>query len=171
MREYRFESGVITWSNVAADAQRRAGVLQAHGFALDDIYHAVVTFANGVLGAAEIGWHVPPGALPARTAGLTVVGTRGLIRIEQGESGLECWTADGLDRALDTTFWLDTYGIPGGALGLEIRHFAAVIGGRAEPAISLQDAVEALRLSLAMEASARTGQPIDLTTFGRIGDD
>lgn len=156
---------------LVACAQRRAGVLHAHGFALDDVYHAVVTFANGVLGAAEIGWHIPPAALPARTAGLTVVGTRGLIRIEQGESGLECWTGDGLDRALDTTFWLDAYGIPSGALGLEIRHFASVIRGQAEPAISLQDAVEALRLSLAMDVSAQTGQPVDLTTFGQIRDD
>lgn len=152
-------------------AQRRAGVLHAHGFALDDVYVAVVTFANGVLGATEIGWHIPPSALPARTAGMTIVGTQGMLRIEQGESGLECWTGEGMDRALDTTFWLDAYGIPGGALGLEIRHFADVIRGRAEPAVSINDAIEALRLSLAMEASATTGQPIDLTAFGRIRDD
>jgi len=68
-------------------------------------------------------------------------------------------------------FGLDAYGIPGGALGLEIRHFADVIRGRADPAISMNDAIKALRLSLAMEASATTGQPIALTTFGRIGDD
>jgi predicted dehydrogenase len=152
-------------------AQRRSGVLRTHGFPLDDVYFAVVTFANGVLGAAEIGWHIPPPALPARTAGMTIVGTQGVLRIEQGESGLECWTSEGMDRALDTTFWLDAYGIPGGALGLEIRHFADVIRGRADPAISMDDAIEALRLSLAMEASAATGHPIDLTTFGEIVDD
>ena len=63
-------------------------------------------------------------------------------------------------------FWSETYGIPGGALGLEIRHFADCVRGRQEPAIQLADAIEALRLSLAMEHSAETGEVVDLTTFG-----
>lgn len=151
-------------------AQRRAGALRVHGYDIDDVYHAVINFENGVLGAAELGWHIPPEALPARSSGVTVVGTRGFIRIEQGESGLECWTPDGLDRALDTTFWLESYGVPGGAMGLEIRHFADLIRGAAEPAITLQDAIEALRLSLAMEESATRGQPVALAEFGRVED-
>jgi predicted dehydrogenase len=60
---------------------------------------------------------------------------------------------------------LEAYSIPGGALGLEIRHFADCARG-APPAISPDDAFEALRLSLAMEESANRGQVVDLTTFG-----
>jgi predicted dehydrogenase len=146
-------------------ARKHTGALRAVGFNNDDVYSAVLTFANGVLGNPELGWHVPATAVAARTSGVTVVGTNGMIRIEQGDTGFECWTEQGLERGLDTTFWLEAYGIPGGALGLEIRHFADCVRGR-EPAISPTDAIDALRLSLAMEASVEQGTTIDLTQFG-----
>lgn len=146
-------------------AHKRSGVLRAAGYQIDDVYSAVLTFANGVLGNAELGWHVPANAAAARTSGVTIVGTKGLIRIEQGDTGFECWSEHGLERGLDTTFWLDAYDIPGGALGLEVRHFADCVRGR-EPAISPADAIEALRLSLAMEASAAQGTTIDLAHYG-----
>jgi myo-inositol 2-dehydrogenase/D-chiro-inositol 1-dehydrogenase len=146
-------------------ATRRAGALQAAGYDVDDVYTAVLTFANGVLGTAELGWHVPASAVAAPMSGVAIVGTKGAIRIEQGETGFECWNEDGLDRGLEALFWQDAYGIPGGALGLEIRHFAACVRGEAEPAISPDDAVEALRLSLAMEAAAERGVAVDLTSF------
>ena len=148
-------------------ADRRSGVLRSAGYEIEDLYCAIVTFENGVLGNAELGWHVPANARAARTSGVTVVGTRGVIRVDQGETGFEIWTGEGLERALDTTFWLEAYGVPGGALGLEIRHFVDCVRGRREPAIALAEAIEALRLSLAMEVAAERGAPVDLKDFGR----
>jgi myo-inositol 2-dehydrogenase/D-chiro-inositol 1-dehydrogenase len=153
---------------VSMSATRRSGALQAAGYDIDDVYTAVVTFENGVLGTAELGWHVPAEAASARTSGVAIVGTRGFIRIEQAETGFECWTDGGLDRALDVIFWSDAYGIPGGALGMEIRHFADCVRGTCAPTISPDEAIEALRLSLAMEDAATTGTTIDLRTFGRV---
>jgi predicted dehydrogenase len=150
-------------------AERRSGALRAAGYDVDDLYCAVLSFANGVLGTTELGWHVPANAVAARTSGVTITGTKGFIRIEQGETGFESWTDDGLERALDTTFWLEAYDVPGGALGLELRHFVDLVRGRRPPAIALADAIEALRLSLAMEESANRCVPVDLTTFGRSG--
>ena len=147
-------------------AQCRSGAVRAAGYDVDDLYSAILSFENGVLGTAELGWHVPGNALAARTSGVMVIGTEGVIRIEQGDTGLESWTDAGLERALDTTFWLEAYGIPGGALGLELRHFADCARGRTEPAIGLDDAIEALRLSLAMQASAEQRQVVDLRSFG-----
>jgi predicted dehydrogenase len=148
-------------------ADRRSGALRASGYDIEDLYCAIVTFENGVLGTAELGWHVPPNALAARTSGLTVVGTEGFLRIEQGETGLECWGDEGPERALETTFWQEAYGVPVGALGLEVRHFAECVRGRTSPAMAVADAVEALRLSLAMEASVARGAPVDLREYGR----
>ncbi|MGH2560912.1 MAG: Gfo/Idh/MocA family protein [Thermomicrobiales bacterium] len=148
-------------------AARRSGAVRAAGYDVDDLYCAVLSFENGVLGSAELGWHVPASAVAARTSGVTIVGTRGVIRIEQGETGVECWTDGGVERGLETTFWPEAYHVPGGALGLEIRHFVDCVRGRSAPAISLGDAVEALRLSLAMAASAAHGAPIDLKEFGQ----
>jgi predicted dehydrogenase len=146
-------------------ADKRSGALRAAGYDIDDLYCAVLTFENGVLGAAELGWHIPPNAVSARNSGVTITGTKGFIRLEQGESGFESWNDSGLDRALDVIFWQEAYGIPGGALGLELRHFADIVRGKAQPAIAVGEAVEALRLSLAMEESANTGQAVDLRTW------
>lgn len=147
-------------------ARRRSGAVRAAGYDVDDCYCAVVTFANGVLGSAELGWHVPATVTAARGAGVLVIGARGVIQVDQLATGLESWTAGQLDTGLDGMFWSETYGVAGGALGLEIRHFADCVRGRQEPAIRLADAIEALRLSLAMEHSAATGEVVDLTTFG-----
>ncbi len=146
-------------------ATRHTGALHAVGYDIDDVYTAVLTFTNGVLGTAELGWHVPSSAIAARTSGVAIVGTKGTIRIEQGDTGFECWTEEGLDRGMDAMFWADAYGIPGGALATEIRHFAACVRGEAAPAISPDDAVEALRLSLAMQDAAERGTTVDLEGF------
>jgi myo-inositol 2-dehydrogenase/D-chiro-inositol 1-dehydrogenase len=148
-------------------ARRRSGAVRAAGYDVDDCYCALVTFENGLLGSAELGWHVPAAATAARSAGVLVIGTRGVIQIDQLATGLESWTAGQLDTGLESMFWSETYDIAGGALGLEIRHFADCIRGRQEPAIKLADAIEALRLSLAMERSAATGEIVDLTVFGK----
>jgi predicted dehydrogenase len=148
-------------------AQRRAGAVQAAGYDVDDCYCAIVTFANSVLGAAELGWHVPAEAAAARTAGVLVIGTRGVIQIDQMETGLEQWSRGSLDRALEAMFWSEAYGTVGGALGLELRHFADCVRGQRQPAITLDDAIEALRLSLAMEESAATGRVVELGSFGQ----
>ena len=121
---------------------------------------------NGALGSAELGWHVPATATAARSADALVIGSRGVIQIDQLATGLESWSAGQLDTGLDGMFWSETYGVPGGALGLEIRHFADCVRGRQQPVIQLADAIEALRLSLAMEWSAATGEVVDLATFG-----
>lgn len=149
-------------------AQKHAGALKAAGYDIDDVYTAVLTFSNGVLGTAELGWHVPASALSARTSGVAIVGTKGAIRIEQGETGFECWTEDGLDRGMETMFWSEGYGIPAGALGTEIRHFAACVRGEQEPVITPRDAVEALRLSLAMQAAAEQGTTIEMASFDDV---
>jgi len=141
--------------------------VRAAGYNVDDLYCAVVTFENGALGSAELGWHVPATATAARSAGVLVIGTQGVVQIDQLATGLESWSTGQLDTGLDGMFWSEAYGVPGGALGLEIRHFADCIRGRREPAIQLADAIEALRLSLAMERSAATGEIVDLKTFGR----
>ena len=146
-------------------ARRRSGAVRAAGYDVDDLYCAVVTFENGALGSAELGWHVPATATAARSAGVLVIGTRGVIQIDQLATGLESWSAGQLDTGLDGMFWSEAYGVPGGALGLEIRHFADCVRGRREPAIRLADAIEALRLSLAIEQSAATGEVVDLATF------
>lgn len=149
-------------------AARREGRLREAGYDVDDLYVAVVEFANGVLASAELGWHIPPAAVRAPTSGLTVTGAKGWLRIEQGLTGLEVWSesaSTALHPALDVTFWTDVWGVPGGALANEVRHFLDCIRRDVQPIITLQDGIEALRLSLAMERSATERRTIRLSEF------
>ncbi len=150
-------------------ASRRSGVLEQSGYDVHDLYCAILEFDNNVLATAELGWHVPAAALAAPTAGLTVVGTHGWLKVEQADTGLQYWSESGrrsIHPVIDVTFWPDAHGVPGGALANELRHFLECVRTGSQPVITLEDAIEALRLSLAMEASADRNEVIRLSEFG-----
>ena len=148
-------------------ARRRSGAVRAAGYDVDDLYCAVVTFENGVLGSAELGWHVPADRSAARTRWRSrhrhprrdsdrSAGDRARMLVG-GSSSTPVSTACSGPRPMASRAepWVSKSGTSPTA-------FAAV----QEPAIALADAIEALRLSLAMEESAATGEVVDLTTFG-----
>jgi predicted dehydrogenase len=151
-----------------AFAVRRFGMLDGLGYPIHDVYFAVFEFANNIVVNAELGWHVPPSGLGAPTAGITVVGTKGCIHIDQGNTGLHLWTESGqsaVHPVIDVTFWPEVHSVPGGALANELSHFVHCAQTGTIPIISLRDGFEALRLSLAMEASAERQQVIRLAEF------
>jgi predicted dehydrogenase len=147
-------------------AERSEGVLRAHGYELEDLYAAVLRFRSGAHGTAMLGW-----SLPARTpgygiGGVTVIGERGLIRVSQGDVGLLVVDEDGL-RDVDTYYAPAVHGRLRGALAIEVDHFVDCARGAAEPACTAADGVEAVRISLAMEASAEQRTPIDIDSAVR----
>ena len=154
---------------ISIQAVRRSGVLRAAGFDVDDLYCAILRFDDEVLATAELGWHIPASATSAPSSGITVVGTRGWLRIEQGRTGLEVYAGDASrsrDISIDVSFWPDVHGRPAGALVNELEHFADCIRNARTPIVTLDVGIEALRLSLAMEVAATSGSTIDLRSFG-----
>jgi myo-inositol 2-dehydrogenase/D-chiro-inositol 1-dehydrogenase len=149
-------------------ASRRSGALRQLGYAIDDLYCAVLEFENNILATAELGWHVPAIAVAAPTAGITVVGTQGCIKVEQADTGLQFWSESGrsaVHPVIDVTFWPEVHRVPGGALANELSHFLECVRKDSPPIITLDDAYEALRLSLAMEASADRKRVVQLSEF------
>jgi predicted dehydrogenase len=149
-------------------ASRRSGALRQLGYPIDDLYCAVVEFENNILATAELGWHVPASAVAAPTAGITVVGTRGWLKVEQADTGLQFWAESGRSEVhpvIDVTFWPEVHGLPGGALANELSHFLFCVRTGSQPIITLDDAYQALRLSLAMEASADRKSVVQLSDF------
>ena len=154
---------------LSIQAVRRTGILRAAGFDTDDLYCAILRYDNDVVATAELGWHIPAAAISAPSTGITVVGTDGWLRIEQGQTGLEAYANDGANTtnlAVDVSFWPDVQGRTSGAFVNELEHFLACVRDGLTPAVTLDDGIEALRLSLAMEAAAVEATTIDLTAFG-----
>lgn len=153
---------------ISMQAERRAGVLRAAGYDVDDLYCAILRFEGDILATAELGWHIPASAASAPSSGITVVGTNGWLRIEQGRTGLEVYAGEGggHDIAVDVSFWPEVHGRPAGALVNELEHFLKAVRVGTPPLVPLDDGIEALRLSLAMEHAATTGERVDLRNFG-----
>ena len=150
-------------------AVRRSGVLRAAGYDIDDLYCAILTFDKDILATAELGWHVPASAVSAPTSGITVVGSGGWLRIEQGATGIEAYVTDRsgpVDLAVDVSFWPEVHDRTTGALVNELEHFLDCIRTGRSPAVTLADGIEALRLSLAMEEAAASASTIDLADYG-----
>jgi predicted dehydrogenase len=142
-------------------AERSEGVLRAHGYELDDLYSAVLRFAGGRHGTAMLGWSLPTRTPGFGIGGVTVIGEHGVLRVTQGEVGFISVGEDGL-RDVDVYYSPEVHGRLRGALAIEADHFVDVVAGRADPVCSASDGVEAVRISLAMEESARLGAPVDL---------
>jgi predicted dehydrogenase len=147
-------------------AERSDGVLRARGYELEDLYSAVLRFASGAHGTAMLGW-----SLPARTpgygiGGVTIIGELGIARVAQGETGLLIVDESG-PRYADVYYAPEVHGRLRGALAIEADHFVAVARGEIEPLCTAADGTEAVRISLAMEASAARGEPVELVQAGR----
>jgi predicted dehydrogenase len=140
-------------------AESKWGLLQEQGFPVEDANCALLRFADGVLGIAELSWILPRGFPAAGDHRLDVVGGAGSLSIATLETGLR--RADG-QRAIqvDTMAAPSVQGHPGGMFYFELRHFVDCVRGRATPAVTPHDAVMALRIALAVERAATTGMPI-----------
>ena len=118
-------------------------VLVDPGFAASgdvDTAALVLRFADGMLGLIGGGRLNPAGYI----ARLDVFGSSGMAAVRE-----ERPFQDFLDRYPD-------------AYRAELHHFMAVVGGEAEPASTVRDALEAMRLAEAADRSRREGRPVEL---------
>jgi predicted dehydrogenase len=137
-------------------AESKWGMLKDQGFPVEDANCALLRFASGALGIAELSWILPRGFPASGDHRLDVVGSAGALSIATVETGLR--RADG-QRAVqvDTASAPSVLGHPGGMFYFELRHFVDCVRDRATPAIAPDDAVMALRIALAVERAAATG--------------
>jgi UDP-N-acetylglucosamine 3-dehydrogenase len=140
-------------------AESKWGFLRGQGYPVEDANCALLRFASGALGIAELNWILPRGFPAAGDHRLDLVGGAGSLSIATLETGLR--RADG-QRAIqvDTASAPSVQGHPGGMFYFELRHFVDCARGRATPAIAPEDAVQALRIALAVERSAATGTAV-----------
>jgi predicted dehydrogenase len=139
-------------------AESKWGFLREQGFPVEDANCALLRFASGMLGIAELSWILPRGFPAAGDHRLDLVGSAGSLSIATLETGLR--RADG-QRAVqvDTASAPSVQGHPGGMFYFELRHFVDCARGRATPLVTPQDGVMALRTALAVERAAATGIP------------
>jgi predicted dehydrogenase len=142
-------------------AERSDGVLRGQGYEIDDLYSAVLRFRSGAHGTAMLGWSLPQRTPGYGMGGVTLIGERGVISVRQGDAGILVVDDDG-QRDVDAYYAPTVQGRLRGALAIEVDHFVDCARGTATPSCTVADGLEAVRISLAMEASAAEGAPVEL---------
>jgi predicted dehydrogenase len=144
---------------VAVTAESKWGLLRGQGYPVEDATCALLTFASGALGIAELSWILPRGFPASGDHRADVVGDKGAMSIATLETGLT--RVDG-QRAVkvDAGAAPSIHGHPGGMFYFELAHFVDVVRGRAPLAVTPEDAIAALRIALAVERAAATGSRV-----------
>lgn len=143
-------------------AEGRSRVLAAQGHAVEDTNIALISFANGVLACMEAGWILPEGHPSGFVQRMDAIGDQGMASIEGSAAGLTV-TSDQRATWPDAALWPpDPVSGVGGALERQVRHFVRCVADDGQPLAGGQDGLAAVRLTLAIEESARTGLPVSL---------
>ena len=124
---------------------------------IPDATIATLRFSNGAIALLEQSWALPIGVPTLLDAQLEVVGSKGAAYIDFHQPSLSLFTDSSWNQP-DVILSLP------GAHYLRDEHeqFLAFVSGKAEPKVSGEDALEALRVALAIVESAKTGKPVEL---------
>ncbi len=142
-------------------AARSSGVVAAHGYDVEDLYSVGLRFVDGAHGTAMMGWSLPPRTPGYGIAGFTVIGETGVLQVSQGTTGYLKVLADGPAND-DVHYSPVVHGVMHGAMGIEVDHFIRCVRNEAEPICTARDGSEAVRVALAMEQAADTGEAVKL---------
>jgi predicted dehydrogenase len=150
-------------------AVQAAASNRVRGFEVEDTAVVALRFASGALGtmvvsdaaASTVSWEMTAGedAAFARQAGwdcYLIAGTRGSLGIPSMRlvtyEGDPSWTEPPRTSVVPVTM--------ADPLVLQLRHFCDVIEGRAAPEVTASDALETLRVTLAVADAAGTGTEV-----------
>lgn len=112
--------------------------------------HATLRFEDGGVGYVEASWAQPEGT--GLLNELEVAGDEGMLELDGAEARPVVVRTDGREEVLTH---------PGtGGYEAELREFVSCVESGRTPTVTAQDAVEALRLSLAATRSVETGAPV-----------
>jgi predicted dehydrogenase len=128
-----------------------AKVHRAAGYDVEDHTFTLIRFADGMVACVEAGWILPDSHPRRADIKLEVIGTQGMAQVDLAAPDVALCTEGG-------------WKVPplGHAIDAEVTHFLHCALGEAEPLATGADGREALRLSLAAQESAATGETVSL---------
>jgi len=135
---------------VAVYCASSSGVMQARGFAVDDVSFTTIRYANGAVAVVESGWLLPPTYPRSGHFELVATGSRGLGRLDEFDEGL--WVANETFQHIPLVDRLTP----------QVQHFAEVILTGELPLVSGTAAALAMEIALAAELSARENREVRL---------
>jgi UDP-N-acetylglucosamine 3-dehydrogenase len=157
------DTDIMLWLTGDRIVSAYAQTVDVRGLKHPDIGQTMYRFAGGASATLETVWCMPEKTPFDIDERMSIIGTEGIIHIQDTFPNLAVVDADKL-HSPDTTYWPMFDGVRGGALRDEFSYFArtALEGGPVTMGTP-QDATAALAATLAAEESARTGNVVRIS--------
>jgi predicted dehydrogenase len=108
----------------------------------------------------DLAWNLPDQILGFQFKA-DVIGDKGWINVSHEDHGLTISTNERIVRP-DTAFEPMIYGATAGVFHTEIEHFVECALTGSDPVLDPRDALEAVRIAIAVEQSARAGEVVSM---------
>ena len=156
------DTDIMLWFTGDTVASAYAQTVSVRNLKFPDIAQTMYRFRGGATATLETVWCMPEKTPFDIDERMSIIGTEGIIHVQDTFPNLGIVSADKL-HSPDTTYWPMFDGVRGGALREEIAYFARCALKGETPAIGRpEDAAAALEATLAAEESARTGKVIHI---------
>ena len=143
-------------------AVSRSVVLKSRGIETPDFFQTTLELANGATAQVENCWVVAETAPVIFDFKCELVGSRGTMYVDASHHRMvQKYTPEEATYP-DVLASPELYGKPTGFAVESIHHFVDCVQSQQEPRITGEDGLQATRIVLAMEESARRGQPVEL---------
>jgi predicted dehydrogenase len=158
---------LIRWLS-AAEVRRvysvsRSVVLKQAGIDTPDFLQSLLELSNGATAIVENCWIVNENAPNVFDFQCEFIGTKGSAYVNASHHRMvEKYTQEGAGLP-DVIGAPDLYGKPVGFAVAAIEHFIDCVVSDHQPWVTGEDGLKAAQVVLAMEESAETGRPVDLT--------
>jgi UDP-N-acetylglucosamine 3-dehydrogenase len=151
------DTDLMLWFTGGRIVSAYAQTVDVRGLKYPDIGQTMYRFASGATATLETVWCMPEKTPFDIDERMSIIGTEGVIHIQDTFPNLGIVSSDKL-HSPDTTYWPSFDGVRGGALRDELSYFATcALNGEAPKIGRPEDAAAALEAVLAAEESARTG--------------
>ncbi len=153
---------IMLWLTGAKVVSAYAQTVDVRGLKYPDIGQTMYRFDSGATATLESIWCMPDGVPFDIDERLEIIGTEGIIHIQDTHPNFSVSTKDGWNSP-DTTYWPELHGARRGALRDEFAYFATCIQeGRPVDIITPEESMAAVEATLAAEKSAASGQIVYL---------
>ena len=158
------DTDLMLWFTGDKVVSAYAQTVSVRGLKHPDIGQTMYRFKNGATATLETVWCMPEKTPFDIDERMSIIGTDGIIHIQDTFPNLGIVSSDKL-HSPDTTYWPMFDGVRGGALREEFAYFADCALKGKTPAIGRpEDAAAALEATLAAEQSARTGTIVKINS-------
>ena len=136
-------------------AESLEGQLRQEGYQSEDAVFCLMRFASGAVGSIEVNSHVPAGHPTAGQNSITIIGTDGMIEQDLATPWLTIADRDGMvhTQGNQKDLWFRE----------EIEAFVHYVLDDGANIAAADDAIAALKISLAAVESTQTNQPVAIS--------